>query len=232
MAAELKVSLAVGEGSEKGRLRMEITGPGCMGLALALPWPLALWLGRALYAPETWLALKPCTDEALTVVYGDDVERTVVVTCKGRRWFGAASVQAAVLDGKPAVRNTAAEIGRLIMGWAKRVEELENANRLVADQALMFNRGQARALTTDPKILREAVKEAQFDHELRKGAGGLSLLETLNGRVIYGPPTALQFAPGASQHEQTMARVRAGSISKHERDAMRKALDEQENRQP
>ena len=64
------------------------------------------------------------------------------------------------------------KIAREISHWlakkAGRIEELENVARLVQDQAILERAGTGVGLTSNPRILQEAHKEAQWDSLLRK----------------------------------------------------------------
>jgi hypothetical protein len=62
----------------------------------------------------------------------------------------------------------ALELGRGLLSAAKRAEEIADANRIIADQALLVRAGAPFAISDHPKILDAARNEAQWDSSLRR----------------------------------------------------------------
>lgn len=231
MQGAINLKCSAGEGAERGRLRIDVTADGQRGGVTVLPWPVALWLGRALQRPEVWCPMIPAEARDLRmVVYGDE-RRTILVEVRGQKWFEIPSYVATKTEGgKDKIDNPARIIGEQIMIAAKAVEEQAEAARIASDQALLFASGSPQLLSHDRRIFDEAKKEAQFGHEIRKA--GLVGASALNNKPLVPLPTAMQFAPGTPQHVIDLARIKAGSMSKAQRDAARKALDDEEKNAP
>lgn len=91
-----------------------------------------------------------------------------------------------VLDGKcymiPALQ--AREIAKLLNSAAARVEEIENATKIIADGALLARVGFPIGLSNDPKIKDEVRKEAAFNRELRRAIPG-----SVKSREVFGVPS-------------------------------------------
>lgn len=62
----------------------------------------------------------------------------------------------------------ALEIGHALIAQARKLEELENAQALAMDQAILQRSGVGFGLTRNPKIQAEAGKEAAWNSDLRR----------------------------------------------------------------
>ncbi len=61
------------------------------------------------------------------------------------------------------------QLVKLISQQARRCEEYDNANRIIAQDALLIRSGAPFALTDNPRIREAAFHEAQWGAEARKG---------------------------------------------------------------
>lgn len=86
--------------------------------------------------------------------------------------------------------NMALSIGKSMIKQAKIVEEHENANQIIKDQALIQRVGFPVGLTNNPKIQKEAMKEAVNSKKLRKALPG-----GIKSQSIVGTPTLIQKQP-------------------------------------
>jgi len=84
--------------------------------------------------------------------------------------------------------DAAIALGRAIITQGRRIEETVKANKIIQDQAFLIRKGIPIGLSSNPKILDEAVKEAQFNKELRKQIPAASIEST----SIVGRPTIIQ----------------------------------------
>lgn len=95
----------------------------------------------------------------------------------------------------------AREIARALLAKAVEAEEYARANQLILDAALLFRAGARFGLTSNPRILTEARKEAQSNRDLRRYLpGGIRSQEQI------GRPTVLN-VPGTSPAEIAAAKA-------------------------
>lgn len=84
-------------------------------------------------------------------------------------------------------------IGRGLIVKAQQASEYERANLIIADSAFLLRAGIPIGLTSNPKILAEARKEAQSDRTLRKYLpGGIKSQEQVGAPVITQTPPPCQ----------------------------------------
>ncbi len=105
------------------------------------------------------------------------VGTTVLFEVDGRRVFEA--------DWKDALA-----IADAIRAQAKRAEELAHAEGIIADQALIIRKGLPFGLTNRPDMLKEAVKEAAWNRDLRRALPG-----GIKSAVVVGTPAIIQHPP-------------------------------------
>jgi len=86
--------------------------------------------------------------------------------------------------------NMALSIGRSLIKQAKIVEEHENANQIIKDQALLQRVGFPIGLTNNPAIQKESMKEAVNSRELRRALPG-----GIKSQSAVGTPTVIKKPP-------------------------------------
>ncbi|MEW6211545.1 MAG: hypothetical protein AB1631_24475 [Acidobacteriota bacterium] len=84
----------------------------------------------------------------------------------------------------------AIEVARAIYQKAKQAEQLASVDRLIIDQAVLLRAGVPFGLTSHPLILRESVKEALSNRQLRRYMPG-----GIRSQSVVGSPTILQHKP-------------------------------------
>lgn len=92
-----------------------------------------------------------------------------------------------VLDGKRVCDmpvQVAKELIRVLDDKVKRIEELQNAEKIILDQAILQRAGSFVGLSNHPKIQDEARKEAQWNSMLRKSMP----LKGIEPRSVVGTP--------------------------------------------
>lgn len=81
-------------------------------------------------------------------------------------------------------------LSRGLQQKGKLAEEHANANSIIMDQALLIRAGIPFGLTNRPDMLREAVKEADTNRDLRRYLPG-----GIKSEAIVGTPTIIQLRP-------------------------------------
>lgn len=66
----------------------------------------------------------------------------------------------------------AKDLARTIHFQASRAEQVSKVDQVISDQALLIRKGIPLALTGDPRVFKEAGKEAAHNRELRRAAPG------------------------------------------------------------
>lgn len=88
-------------------------------------------------------------------------------------------------------------IGQGLLEKAKLAEEHAKANEIIIDQAIMYRSGAPFALSSNPRILDEAKKEAVYNRDLRRS--NLALVESppggIDSRETVGVPTVSHAQP-------------------------------------
>lgn len=87
-------------------------------------------------------------------------------------------------------RKIATQIAVWLMGAFRRLEELEQADRIAYDSAILLRAGSNFALSNDPRIIGEAVKEATHNRDLRR-----FMTEGVRSEVALGVPTIVVKPP-------------------------------------
>ncbi len=224
LPGSISIDCAPGEGADEGKLAVRARLRGSargFDTPLALPWEVALWLGRVLQDPLKWIPL--CPRRSLRVVLERDNHSgaaKVVVEFQGRLWFEALrTARAQRADGSELTIEPAAMLGKHICAHAHRVEELQSAKAtsgVLTDQAALFASGSPMLLTRDQAIIEEAKKRAGLDTEYR--GLGTGRFETLNSKVLLPLPTAHQYPAGMSEFDFQMARAK--TMSRKQRRAL------------
>lgn len=88
----------------------------------------------------------------------------------------------------------ALEVAKALTIQAKKAEELANAERIISDQAILTRVGFPIGLTNHPAMLKEAMKEAAWNSNLRRyippmRAGGIA------SQAVFGTPSISQAPP-------------------------------------
>ncbi|MDX1497054.1 MAG: hypothetical protein R3352_05835 [Salinisphaeraceae bacterium] len=95
-----------------------------------------------------------------------------------------------VIQGMEAIPRQAAEqIARTLLAQCRILENAEDPQKTIMDQAILHRAGFAVGLTDNGKMLSEAHKEAQWNTELRrymKGAPGIKTSEIVGTPTIAG----------------------------------------------
>jgi len=81
-------------------------------------------------------------------------------------------------------------VAKAIIIQARRIEEQVKAPQTVIDQAILMRKGIPLGLTSNPKIIDEAKKEAGFNSKLRRYIPG-----TIESREIFGKPVLIKHKP-------------------------------------
>lgn len=86
--------------------------------------------------------------------------------------------------------SVARQIARMLTEAVRRVEELEQAERIAMDSAILLRAGSNFALSNNPKIIGEATKLAAWDGDLRRYMpGGVQSQEAMGTpSIIVHPP--------------------------------------------
>jgi hypothetical protein len=87
----------------------------------------------------------------------------------------------------------AEEIGRALIDAAKRAAEIEHADRIALDCAILMRAGAPLTLSNNPRILDAARNTAAWDRDLRRYMPGIKSTE------VFGLPTLLQEAAWQSK---------------------------------
>lgn len=85
----------------------------------------------------------------------------------------------------------AQQVSKLIYQKAMVADEYANANRIIMDQAIMQRAGMPIGLSSHPKIVEEARKEAQWNTQLRKSMP----LKGIEPRAVVGTPSLIKHRP-------------------------------------
>ena len=106
-----------------------------------------------------------------------------------------------VIDGRAHVlpHSVATMVGRALIEKGRAAEEIANAARIAADQALLIRIGAPIGLTSHPKIQAEAKKLAEHDRTLRRAIpSSTPALRGIESRGIVGSPQVIRGdAPGS-----------------------------------
>lgn len=88
--------------------------------------------------------------------------------------------------------HVALQIADAIRSVGKQAETYANAGQIISDQALLIRAGAAEriGLTSDPRMMSEAIKEAAHDRKLRRYIRG-----GIRSRAIVGTPVIIQSPP-------------------------------------
>ena len=89
----------------------------------------------------------------------------------------------------------AMQFGKQLFGLGKLIENDSNIEKTIADQSVLMRAGAALGLTSNPKVLSEAHKEAQWNKDLRKympNAPGVP------SKAILGIPTVKRGTPNGT----------------------------------
>lgn len=95
-------------------------------------------------------------DNALNIIQDPDQPTHVAFIHNGRKLFNVP-------------HELACEIARLTYQQAKKCEEYQNVNRIIAQDALLIRTGAPFSFTSNPRIREESFKQAQWDSAARKG---------------------------------------------------------------
>ncbi len=90
--------------------------------------------------------------------------------------------------------DAALELSKAITTQAKRVEEWQKANGIIADQAILIRLGIPLGLTNNSAIQKEAFKEAQYNSDLRRYITG-NRVKGIPSEERFGTPTLIQHSP-------------------------------------
>lgn len=96
------------------------------------------------------------------------------------------------VEGMP--HQSAAQLGKALLGVARLAEEWDQAERIAADQALLMRAGAPFGLSDNPKILAEARKQARHDRDLRRYIPRPAI-PAIASRETFGAPTIRQTPP-------------------------------------
>lgn len=95
-----------------------------------------------------------------------------------------------VIQGMDAIPRQAAEqIARVLLAQCRMIENNENPEKTIADQAILHRAGIPIGLTNNLKMLNEAHKEAQWNRDLRRympNAPGIKSSELVGIPTITG----------------------------------------------
>lgn len=90
----------------------------------------------------------------------------------------------------------ALEIAKALRGVAKEAEEEAKAQGIIMDQALLLRTGVPVGLTSRRDMLKEAVREAQWNPVLRKALPG-----GIRSQEVFGRPVVTQHPPTRSEND-------------------------------
>lgn len=96
------------------------------------------------------------------------------------------------VEGMP--HHAAMQLSRALAGVAKLADEWDQAERIVADQALLMRAGAPFGLSDNPKIIAEARKQAELDRDLRRYLPRPAI-PAIASRETFGAPTIRQTPP-------------------------------------
>jgi hypothetical protein len=103
--------------------------------------------------------------------------------------------------------DAALHVASAIRVKARQAEEISKAAMIARDQAVVSRAGMPFGLTSNPEILHEARKIAQFDREIRR-----SNLPSIESQSVVGTPTLVNGVPvGPTQT------IRPGGIESEEK---------------
>ncbi len=88
-------------------------------------------------------------------------------------------------------------LGRALLAAAAKAEEYAKANSVILDSAILLRSGAPFGITSNPRILDEARKEAQSNRMLRRYMPG-----GIKSKEQFGSPTVTN-VPGTSPAEKT-----------------------------
>lgn len=83
-------------------------------------------------------------------------------------------------------QDTARKIARMMLAGFKRLEEIEQAERIAFDGAILARAGVPIGLSSDPKIVAEVIKEAAWNTVLRKCMPG-----GVKSEEVWGVPSVI-----------------------------------------
>lgn len=84
----------------------------------------------------------------------------------------------------------ALEIGRALIGKGKEAEELANPHKIIMDQALLIRSGFPLGLTNNRDVMKESIKEAVNNRDLRRYLPG-----GVKSQAVVGTPSLIQKEP-------------------------------------
>jgi hypothetical protein len=84
----------------------------------------------------------------------------------------------------------ALRIAKAITNRARVAENYDNLPQLIQDQAILIRAGVPMGLTSHPAALKEAVKSAEGDRNLRR-----FMRNNIRSKEIFGKPTLTQTSP-------------------------------------
>ncbi len=97
------------------------------------------------------------------------------------------------------------ELARALTVMARKAEEIDKANRIIADNALLQRSGllPGVGLSNHPKIVAETIKEALYNRVLRRAMPWRSprvvgAVESIKSRGVVGAPTLTKIAANGS----------------------------------
>lgn len=86
--------------------------------------------------------------------------------------------------------DVAIEVARAMLAQARQAEEFMRANDLILDNAVLLRAGVPIGLSDNPDIVRETIKEAQHNSELRRFMPG-----GIKSTAVVGTPTVINRGP-------------------------------------
>lgn len=101
----------------------------------------------------------------------------------------------------------ALDLAKALHAQGKRAEEIDRAQAIIADQAIVTRLGFRFGLTSHPVLLKEATKAAAWDRTLRRyippsKAWGITSQQVVGSpRVLTHPPTREGGRHGLRQHD-------------------------------
>jgi len=81
----------------------------------------------------------------------------------------------------------ALEMGSAITAVARKAEEFDRAPEIIFDNAVLIRAGAPFGLSNDPRILAEAVKEAQHNKDIRRSNMG-----SIKSEAVVGTPNVIK----------------------------------------
>jgi len=84
----------------------------------------------------------------------------------------------------------AAELGKSLTAKAREAEQLQEAEKTIHDAAILIRAGADFGLAPGPKMLAEAVKEAQSNSTLRRFMPG-----GIKSKAVFGAPSVIVHPP-------------------------------------